>query len=340
MTDGGMTRVARPTMNDVARLAGVSLKTVSRVVNGEGYIASATAARVEAAIAQIGYRRNEIARRMRPGQESTDLGLLIGDLRNPFFGGVAAAVIAAAHAGGYGVMIASVDEDPTAERHAVEGLISRQVAGLLLVAGGEDFGFLADEIGLGTPVVFLDRPAAGLEADEVVLANEAGAREGTEHLLAGGFTRIAIIVAASRHSTGERLRGYRNAISAALGEVDESLIVQLDKGSAEEAEAAARTLLAAPNPPDAVFATTGFVTLGLLRALDGRTDIGIVGFDDLPLADMLPVPVTVLSSEPTELGTLGVRTLFDRIDGDTTPPRHHEIQPRLVVRSSGRPRSP
>ncbi|MFT4044592.1 MAG: LacI family DNA-binding transcriptional regulator, partial [Gordonia sp. (in: high G+C Gram-positive bacteria)] len=314
----------------MAAIAGVSLKTVSRVVNGQGYVSSETSERVETAIKKIGYRPNEIARRMRPGQSSTDIGLLIGDLQNPYFGSVAAAVIAEANTQGYGVMISSVDENPERERHAVEALISRRVAGLLLIAGGDDFSFLASEIDHGTPVVFLDRPAAGLDADEVLLANESGAREAVEHLLESGYQRIATIVASSRHATGERLRGYQTALENAGITVDHSLIRLLNKGSVEEARLAARELLDSDNPPEAFFTTTGFVTLGLLYELEGRTDIGVVGFDDLPLADLLPLPITVMSSEPSAVGTLGVRTLFDRLNGDNSPPKRHLIRPRLI----------
>src|SRR3954453_2235453 len=118
-------------MNDVAELAQVGLKTVSRVVNNEGYVSAETAERVERAIAQIGYRRNEIRRRMRPGQGSSDIGLLVGDLRNPFFAAIAATVISEARGRGFGVMIATADESPDAEGAAIGGGVGRRAGGVV-----------------------------------------------------------------------------------------------------------------------------------------------------------------------------------------------------------------
>jgi LacI family transcriptional regulator len=332
---GMVVDATRPTMKDVAELAGVGLKTVSRVVNREGYVSTETAARVEAAIAQIGYRRNEIARSMRPGVASTDLGLLLGDLRNPFFAAVASAVMSEARGRGLGVVMTSADEDPSVERAAIDGLLGRRVAGLLIVPGSNDYSFLQKEMELGTPVVFIDRPGPGLQADEILIDNANGARLAVQHLVAAGFRRISILVAPSRYSTGERLRGYRDVMRRNFGSVDDSLIRKLGRGSREEAERAARELLAMRRPPDAFFTTTDYVTQGLLRALDGRSDIGIVGFDDFPLADLLPTPITVVSGDPTTLGTLAVQTLFERLEGDTGSPRRQIVHPQLIVRGSG-----
>ncbi|WP_211268604.1 LacI family DNA-binding transcriptional regulator [Actinoplanes subtropicus] len=335
--------MARPTMSEVATLAGVGLKTVSRVVNGEGRVSRETRARVEAAIAQVGYRRNEVARsmrNMRSGQSTDDLGLMLGDLTNPFFAAVAAAVIAEARGRGYAVVLASADEDPQAERGAIDGLLGRQVAGLLLVPGGRDYSYLKSEIDHGTPVVFVDRPGGGLEADEVVLDNAAGARMAVTHLAAYGHRRIGAIVAPSRWATTQRLRGFREAMKTEVGAVDPSLVRRLSTGSVAEAERAARGLLAMSDPPTAIFATTGFMTQGLLRALGRRRDVAVVGFDDFPMADMLPVPVTVVAGDPTALGTAAAQTLFARIDGWAGPQTRQVIRPTLLPRGSGeiRPR--
>ena len=335
--------MARPTMSEVAALAGVGLKTVSRVVNGEGRVSRETRARVEAAIAQVGYRRNEVARsmrNMRSGQSTDDIGLMLGDLTNPFFAAVAAAVIAEARGRGYAVVLASADEDPQAERGAIDGLLGRQVAGLLLVPGGRDYSYLKSEIDHGTPVIFVDRPGGGLEADEVVLDNAAGARMAVTHLAAYGHRRIGAIVAPSRWATTQRLRGFRDAMRAEVGAVDAGLIRRLSTGSVAEAERAARELLAMTDPPTAIFATTGFMTQGVLRALGRRRDVAVVGFDDFPMADMLLVPVTVVAGDPTALGTVAAQTLFARIDGWAGPQTRQVIRPTLLPRGSGeiRPR--
>ena len=330
--------MARPTMSQVAELAGVGLKTVSRVVNGEGRVSRETRAKVEAAIAATGYRRNEVARSMRgmrSGQSTDDVGLLLGDLTNPFFAAVASAVIAVARSRGYAVVLASADEDPQAERSAIDGLLGRQVAGLLIVPGARDYNYLKPELDLGTPVVFVDRPGAGLEADEVVLDNAAGARMAVTHLAAYGHRRIGAIVAPSRWATAQRLRGFRDAMRTEVGTVDPALIRRLATGSVAEAERAARELLALPDPPTAIFTTTGFMTQGLLRALGPRRDVAVVGFDDFPLADMLPVPVTVVAGDPSVLGTVAAQLLFARIDGWVGPQTRRVVRPTLIPRGSG-----
>ncbi len=327
--------MTRPTMAHVAEVAGVGLKTVSRVVNGEGKVSAATRQRVEVAIAETGFRRNEIARSMRAGQRSMDIGLLLGDLTNPFFASVASAVIAVSRTWGYRVVLSSADEDPEAEVAAIESLLGRQVAGLLLVPGAEDYSRLTTDVDRGTPVVFVDRPGGGLEADEIVIDNAAGARMAVRHLVAHGHERIGIVVAPSRWVTAERLRGYREAMENELGVVDESLVAILGHGSAVDAEDAARALLALPDPPTAIFATTGFMTQGLLRALGPAHDLAIVGFDDFPLADLLSVPITVVAGDPAELGTLAAQVLFDRISGSKDQPSRRIVQPRLIVRGSG-----
>lgn len=326
---------ARPTMRDVADLAGVGITTVSRVVNREGYVARETASRVEGAMLKIGYRRNEIARSMRPGQTSSDLGLLLGKLTNPFFAGVAAAVIAGARERGYVVVLASADEDPGVEQASIDGLLGRRVAGLLIVPGAKDYSYLAGEVELGTPVVFIDRPGRGLEADDVLIDNAAGARLAVQHLAAHGHRRIAIIVAPGTYATAERLRGYRDAMKQLVGGVDDKLVKKLRSGSVDEAERATRELLSSDEPPEAIFTTTSFMTHGALNALDTRSDIALVGFDDFPFAHLLRIPVTVVAGDPDALGALAVQTLFERLDGKVEGPRRRVVKPHLIIRGSG-----
>jgi LacI family transcriptional regulator len=208
------------------------------------------------------------------------------------------------------------------------------------VPGARDYGYLKPELDLGTPVVFVDRPGAGLEADEVVLDNAAGARMAVTHLAAYGHRRIGAIVAPSRWATAQRLRGFRDAMRSEVGTVDPALIRRLPTGSVAEAERAARELLALPDPPTAIFTTTGFMTQGLLRALGPRRDVAVVGFDDFPLADMLPVPVTVVAGDPSVLGTVAAQLLFARIDGWVGEQTRRVVRPTLIPRGSGEIRLP
>lgn len=330
-----------PTMREVAALAGVSIKTVSRFVNGDETVSAAIAERVRAAIDETGYRRNDLARSLRPGQRSTTLALLVGDLTNPFYGSIANGVMAVARAHGHNVVLASSDEDPEAERRGIDDLLGQRVAGLLIVPGAMDYGYLGREVAQGTPVVFLDRPALGLDADTVLLDNHGGARKATEHLIAAGHRRIGVVVAASYHTTGRRLDGYLEAMRAAFGEVDEALIARLEHGTRAEAEQAATELLALPpdRRPTALFTTTNFLTHGALRAMGPALGPGqgpaLVGFDDFPFAELLPTPVTVVSGDAEEMGREAARLLLARIAGQSGPPRRVQLGTVLIPRGSG-----
>src|SRR5687768_1370659 len=202
----------RPTMRDVAERAGVSLKTVSRVINAEAGVAAATAERVGAAIAELGFQRNDLARSLRQGVSSSTLGLVIEDVANPFYSAIAQAVEAAARERGFLLITASCEEDPDRERELVHALLRRRVDALLLVPASHEHGYLAD----ATPVIFLDRPPVGLEADCVLLDNLGGARRAVEHLLAHGHERIAMVGdTAELYTAAERLAGYHEALREA-----------------------------------------------------------------------------------------------------------------------------
>ncbi len=165
------------TMRDVAEHAQVSLKTVSRVINGEPGVASETAARVMQSIADLGFRRNDLARSLRQGSTSATLGLVIEDVANPFYSAVVQAVESAARERGFLLITGSCEEDPRRERELIEALMGRRVDALLLVPAGRerDHQWIEREVLQTTPVVFLDRPPRGIEADTVLVDNARGA---------------------------------------------------------------------------------------------------------------------------------------------------------------------
>ena len=327
---------ARPTMVDVAGMAGVSLKTVSRVVNDERGVRAETAARVREAVAVLGYRANDTARNLRRRQRPATVGLVIEDVRNPFYSSIARGVEEIARVHGHMVVIASSDENPAAEQKAVGTLLERQVTGLLIVPAGPDHSYLLEEIRHGTPVVFMDRPARRVKADEVLIDNVGGARHAIEHLLAHGHTRIGVVGdPPTVYTVAQRVRGFREAMAAAGVTVDESL-VRLGGRDVTEAEASTRELLSMADPPTAVFTTNNRASIGVLRALRGReSTFALVGFDDFELADMLPVPVTVVKHDPAEMGRAGAELLFGRLAGDERPPQRIVLPTRLVPRGSG-----
>jgi LacI family transcriptional regulator len=324
-------------MRDVASTAGVSLKTVSRVVNGEAGVREDTAARVEAAIARLGFSRNDLARSLRHGRANA-LGLVIEDVANPFYSVIVRSVEDAAHARSQILITGSCEEDPVRERELVLRLLRRWVDALLIVPAGSDHRYLLPEIGAGTPVVFLDRPPRGIDADTVLFDNVGGARQAIEHLLAHGHTRIAFVGDPPRlYTASERLEGYRAALREAGVEPRDEL-VSAGSHDAASAERAVRELLALPadRRPTALFTANNRNTIGALRALTDSDDpIALVGFDDFELADMLPVPVTVVRHDPAEMGRIAADLAYARLDGEDALPRRHIIDCELVARGSG-----
>jgi LacI family transcriptional regulator len=323
----------RPTMVDVASRAGVSLKTVSRVVNREPGVRPATEARVRNALKALGYRANDLARSLRRGRSADSVGLVIEDVRNPFYSAIARAVEEVARDRGHVVIIANSDEDPNSERTAVGTLLERRVAGLLMVPAGRDHAYLVDEVRLGTPVVFMDRPADSIDVDEILLDNLGGAAKATEHLLANGHRRIGVIGdPLSIHTIAERVAGHKQTLERSGIPVDESLI-RVGAHDVPDAEAATHELLALSDPPSAIFATNNRACIGALhalRAVDGRT--ALVGFDDFELANLLRV--TVVQHDPHEMGRRAAKLLFARLAGDHRPPRRIVLPTELIVRGS------
>jgi LacI family transcriptional regulator len=323
-------------MNDVAQAAGVSLKTVSRVVNEESGVGTATAARVGDAIAQLGFRRNDLARSLRRAHASATLGLVIEDLANPFYSTIARAVEEVARLRGYIVITASSEESGERERELVATLLSRQVDGLLRVPAARDHSYLRPELAMGVQVVFLDRPPGGLEADAVLIDNAGGARAGVEHLLSRGHRRIGLIGDPPQlYTLAERVRGYHAALAGWGVEFDESLM-RLGAHDVAKAELSARALLDHLDPPTALFAANNRVSVGAIRALNAAAArVALVGFDDFELADMLPAPVTVVRHDSPELGRRAAQLLFARLDGHRGPPQTVSLPTELVVRGSG-----
>ena len=323
-------------MRDVAEQAGVSLKTVSRVINAEPGVAVATAARVADAIHALGFQRNDLARSLRQGVTTSTLGLDIEDVANPFYSAIAQAVETAARERGYLLITTSCEEDPERERELVEALLRRRVDALLLVPASRDHGYLARETAGGTHVVFLDRPPVGLDADCVLLDNLGGARAAVEHLLAQGHTRIALIADPPElYTAAERLAGYREALAAAGVEPREEL-VRLGTHDTQQAEAVVRELLSLPEErrPTAVFAGNNRNAIGALRALRGiERGPALVGFDDFELADLLAV--SVVRHDSQRMGARAAALAFARLDGADHPVETVVVPTELVVRGSG-----
>ncbi|MFI6479468.1 LacI family DNA-binding transcriptional regulator [Nonomuraea sp. NPDC050663] len=320
----------RPTMNDVARAAGVALKTVSRVVNGEPGVNESTAARVREAIQQLGYSRNEGARMLRRGRTAT-IGLVIEDVGDPFYAGLSRAVEESVIRQGYLLLTGSSGEDPGRERELVRAFCDRRVDGLIVIPAGNDHTYLRPELDAGTPAVFVDRPPGpGIDADTVVCDNAGGAALAVGHLLRHGHRRIAFLGdSPSIFTATERLRGYRET----LGELYDERLVTMRPATLEGVRADLDRMFALDDPPTALFTGNGRFTMTALRALAGRW-LPLVGFDDFELADLLSPGVTVVAQDPAGLGRVAAELLLRRIGGDDGPSEHLRLPVRLIVRGS------
>ncbi|RPE27173.1 LacI family transcriptional regulator [Streptomyces sp. Ag109_O5-1] len=330
---------ARPTMREVAALAGVAIKTVSRVVNGVPTVDPAIVARVRAAADQLGYRPNLTASSLRRGDGRTaTIGMLVEDAANPFSAALTRTVENVARERGVLVLVGSLDEDPARERELAQALIDRRVDGLVIVPAGRDQSYLISEQHTGTHLVFVDREAGLLDADAVVSDNRQGAIAAVNHLLKTGHRRIAYLGdRASIPTAAQRFDGYRHALEVAHIDYDDDIVRHT--GSSEQAAiTAAEQLLALPDPPTALFTSQNFVTIGAVRALRAlglQDTVAHVGFDDFPLADILSPGISVIAQDVEHLGRTAAEMLFSRLDGDTSPARTVTMPTRLIQRGSG-----
>jgi LacI family transcriptional regulator len=321
-----------PTMHDVARAAGVSIATVSRVVSNDRYVADATRHKVRQAIDELGFQPNRIAQTLRPGQVSSTIALIVEDIVNPFSSAIAQGVEEVARRQDHLVLISITDRSVDQQRDLMREMVRRRIDGMLVMAADGDHTQFRQEIERWGPIVFIDRLPRGVKGDVVLLDNYGGARQAVQHLLDRGHHRISYVGGASRVTTGmRRLAGYRQALRDAGCPVDPGLL-SLGNHDAAAAAAATEQLCAAREPPTAIFADNNRMSVGVLQALHRlRAPLEMAGFDDLELAEMLAVPTTLVSYDAVELGRRAAQMLFTRIGGDGGPLRRIVIPTSLVV---------
>lgn len=323
----------RPTMVDVARRAGVSLKTVSRVVNNEPAVGPELAGRVMTAISELGFRRNGIARNLRSRQVSATIGLLIEEIANPFYATIAGVAAEIAAARQTLLITASSEEDPDRERTLLLEMVQRRVDGLLVVPAGTDHSFLRREVEMGLPAVFLDRPPGQLLADVVLLDNQGGSRTGIRSLLDAGHRRIGILLGSLNvYTMRERLTGIQAELSGSGIPYDEALVRNGIEGP-EQAGRAVADMFGLADRPTAFFCANNRLTLGALQELHRQdSDAALVGFDDFELSHLMPRPLTVIAYDQRELARIATEQLFRRIGGDRSWPSTSVLPTQLVHR--------
>ncbi|MFT5222532.1 MAG: LacI family transcriptional regulator [Glaciecola sp.] len=330
--------VQRPTMRDVAEAAGVSIKTVSRVVNGEALVRPELQERVRAQVVRLGYRLDARAGSFR-SQRTGTIGVVLVDGANPFFAAVNRGVEDVAHEHNHLVLSGSGDADPEREVALTRALMSQRVDGLVIAPTAEPDEVLRQEAVRGMPVVFVDHlPEGELFGDAVLTDHRHGAWLATSHLVEFGHRRIAFLGDAGRlHSTRERLAGHAQALADAGIDVDDSIVVTGVQNIAM-AQQRTRDLLASDDPPSALFTAMNVATIGAVQALHSlgrQSDVALVAFDDVDFSSVVQPALTVVPQDARALGQRAAQRLFSRLDGRAGPPEVELVRPELVARGSG-----
>jgi LacI family transcriptional regulator len=331
-----MTVQNRATLDDVARLAGVSSKTVSRVFSNRELVAPETVERVLAASKRLRFRPNTLARSLRRGGSTNTFGFIMGELGNPFYYKVAAGIEKELGANGFALLVATTDDTAEGEERVADALLAQRVGALLLVPVADDQSYLEGERHLGTPVIAIDRPARNLVADSIVLENHRGVHDATSRLLARGHRRIGYVCnPASVYTQSERLRGYRDAL-AAYGIHDSARWERLVDDPSVRPDVIVEDLLSSDDAPTAIITGNNRVTVGALRVLRDRQDDGrtaLIGVDDFDTADVLGV--SVVSYDPVELGRRAAMLAIERIADSSGFTRQIELPTWIIERGTG-----
>ncbi|MCJ1708217.1 LacI family DNA-binding transcriptional regulator [Microbacterium sp. VKM Ac-2923] len=326
-------------IKDVAAHAGVSVGTVSNVLNGRETVSEAAVERVRAAIATLGYVRNDAARQLRAGR-SRSIALIVLDVGNPFFAAVARGAEARAAEDGYVVLLGSSGADGERERLYLDQFREQRVAGVLLTPADADGDVVERLAAAGIPVVLVDERAAAAEVSAVSVDDVEGGYLAVAHLLTAGRRRIAFVGGPlTTRQVADRLTGARRAVAEADGAGLE--IVETDAMTVLAGRAAGERVRSRHDRPDAVFAANDLLAVGVLQALTMRgdvrvpEDIALVGYDDIDFAAAAVVPLTSVRQPAEALGSTAVDLLLRQLDGALDPAqRQVRFRPELVVRES------
>lgn len=326
-------------MRDVAALAKVSTKTVSRVINDLPGAGPEVVERVRAATRALGYRPNLSASSLRRSdRRSATIGVLLEDLSNPFDSALLRAVEDLARKNDVLVLAGSSEDDTDLQREMLTSLATRRVDGMVVMAAGGHQDALQQERERGMRMVLVDRPPTFQGTDSVTTTNRDSSREAVLHLAGLGHQRIAFLGDRQTLWTSqERYTGYLEGLAhAALTPREE--LVHIDLHGPDAAASATASLFDLDEPPTALFTAQNLVTVGAMRSLRDRGlhhRVALIGFDDFPLADMLEPGVTVLRQDVAALGRKAAELIFNRIKGDQSPPTHAVIPATLIRRGSG-----
>jgi len=329
------------TIRDVAARAGVSVATVSYVINGTKPVAPETAARVRRAMEELDYHPNAVAQSLRT-RTTHVIGVVVSDIANPFFATLVRGAEDCAREHGYSLLICNTSEELGNELVSLQLLSRKRVDGMILAPTGKSDELLLELIDRGMRIVTIDRKVEGLAAPAIVSENERGAFIATSHLLELGHRRIGIVLGLPHLSTTmERLKGYQKALAQFGVKEDPNLIVY-GYSQVAAAQEATLKLLDSKAAPTAIFATNNLMTLGVMMAIHERSlrcpqDISIVGFDDFEWAAAFNPPITTVAQDPYRMGKTAVEILLDCLQGNSHSAETIRIPVRFIPRASTAP---
>lgn len=325
----------KPTMNDVAELAQVSLGTVSKVLNGNLSVKADRRERVLAACDQLNYKRNAIAASLRSRQTQT-IGVVIPDILNTFYAALVEKLENLASAAGYTVIIVTTGENPQRAKERIDILLQRQVDGIIVIPslnGAQSFG---DTIDMQVPCVIIDRISADDPFPTVATDNIDAAYQGTRYLLSLGHRHITLAVnSPDLWNTHERILGFQQAMREGGGKAD----VRIVGMTVDDARISLAALFRDKNRPSALFTANNLVTLGSLRAqqecnLDIPRDMSLLAFDDFEWLRLLQPPVSAIQQPIDQIAVESWRLMFQQISGREISVRHVRAGAQLMIRQS------
>ncbi len=331
-------KVFAPTIKQVAARAGVSTATVSRLLSGGNYLSKESKSRIEQAMEELNYQPNRIARNLRTRTAKT-VGVILSDIRNPFFTSLVRGIEDAMQKSGYTLFLCNSDEDPEKELLYLKTLREEGVAGIVLATSQTSLSGCRRLIGEQLPLVAVDRFPGGLDIDSVVVTNVAGARSAAQYLLDLGHERIGLINGPKNNINSiERQRGYEEAFQSRNLKLKKQLIRYTDF-KPEGGYQAMRKLLELKNPPTAIFAANSMLALGALQVINEQhlsipADISFICFDDALWTTAFHPPITAVAQPTYELGTLAAKFLLDRMLNPDAEINQIALVTELIVRGS------
>jgi LacI family transcriptional regulator len=330
-------------IRDLAEVLGLSITTVSRVINGKAKryrISDETQKRVLQAAKQHNYVPNKLARGLKLSRTDT-LGLIIPDISNPFFADIAQSIEREARSKGYSLILCDSGEDHVLEKELIALLLSQKVDGIIIAPVGTDYAHIIQTFNSGMPLIVIDRCFTDIGLPFITSDNYQGGNDAVNYLISMGHRKIACIQGIPKSMpTIERVRGYRDALINHGIHPDASLIVG-DNYNTENGYRQTRILFSMEDPPTAIFALSNLIGLGVIKAIDEMglkipENISLISFDEQPYSAFLGTPMTTVDQKKSEIGQLAVDVLLKYIDNKESRKRivHMTLKTNLIIRES------